>query len=145
MNQSELVLAILAAGNGAIHTPVQIQKLFFLVDKKLPNLGGPFFNFVPHDYGPFDKEVYRVIEVLSGKGDAEIIKNPGERLNEYRLTPVGQKKGEKILHSLDSNLFDSIIRLSEFVRSLSFAELVSAIYKAYPEMRVNSVFKETEG
>lgn len=145
MNQHELVLAVLAAGNGAIHTPVQVQKLFFLIDQKLPNLGGPFFNFIPHDYGPFDKEIYRVIEALSGRGEAEIIKNLSLGLNEYRLTPAGQKKGAKILYALDSNQIESIIRFSEFVRSLSFAELIAAIYKAYPEMKVNSVFRETEG
>jgi uncharacterized protein len=142
MNRNELVLAVLAAGNGAIHTPVQIQKLFFLIDRKLAGIGGPFFNFIPYDYGPFDKDVYRAVEALSEGGDAEIIRNPCLSLNEYRLTPEGQKKGELILNSLDSNNSDFIKRLSEFVRSLSFAELVSAIYQAYPEMKANSVFKE---
>jgi len=145
MNRSELVLAVLAAGNGGAYTPVQVQKLFFLIDKKLSDhTGGPFFNFIPYDYGPFDKEVYRAIEALSESGEAEIIRNPCVGLKEYRLTTAGQKKGEQILRSLDLDNSDFIKRLSEFVRSLSFAELVSAIYKAYPEMKVNSVFKENK-
>ena len=144
MDRNELTLAVLAASGGGAHTPVQVQKLFFLIDRKMADsLGGPFFNFVPYDYGPFDKDVYRAIEELAESGDAEITKNPDTKLNEYRLTVGGQKKGEKILYSLDAGNIGFIKELSEFVRSLSFAELVAAIYKAYPEMKANSVFKET--
>jgi uncharacterized phage-associated protein len=117
MNRHELVLAVLAAGGGAVvHTPVQVQKLFFLIDRKLAeSIGGPFFNFIPYDYGPFDKEVYRVIEELSDNGDAEIIHNLYLRLNEYRLTPEGHQKGSRILNSVGTDTGEFIKRLSEFV------------------------------
>jgi hypothetical protein len=42
---------------------------------------------------------------------------------------------------MDEQARDYIDRESIFVRSLSFPELVAAIYKAYPEMRANSVFQ----
>jgi hypothetical protein len=42
---------------------------------------------------------------------------------------------------MDKKAIAYIRQASEFVRSLSFTQLVSAIYKAYPEMRENSVFQ----
>ena len=35
-----------------------------------------------------------------------------------------------------------LTRLGTWVRSLGFKELVSAIYREFPEMRANSVFRE---
>ena len=65
MEKREIILAALAPADGVIHTPVQVQKLLFLIDKKIPHLvGGPYFNFVPYAYGPFDTEIYRLLEEL---------------------------------------------------------------------------------
>lgn len=33
-------------------------------------------------------------------------------------------------------------KVSTFVRTRSFNDLVSAIYKAFPEMKANSIFRE---
>ena len=71
----------------------------------------------------------------------EILRNPALRWRNYRLTPEGQGAGEEILGQLDSHVADYVRGLSAFVRRLSFAELVTAIYAAYPEMKVNSVFQ----
>jgi hypothetical protein len=69
MTRQEFMLAVLAAGNGEAHTPVQAQKLFFLLDRTVPaGIGGPWFNFQPHDYGPFDKAVYEDLRALAAKG-----------------------------------------------------------------------------
>lgn len=142
MNKSELVLAVFAASKDAILTPVQIQKLLFLIDKKIPQrVDGPHFNFEPYDYGPFDKEIYLVLDKLSLSGDIEISCNSSTNVREYRLTPQGQARGEEVLKTINGTIVDYIKGLSEFVRSLSFAELVSTIYKAYPEMKINSVFR----
>jgi hypothetical protein len=54
---------------------------------------------------------------------------------------AGQESGLALLNDLPPNTKNYIIQLSEFVRSLSFSALVSAIYKAYPAMRANSVFQ----
>lgn len=142
MDKKDIVLAALAASNGASHTPVQIQKLLFLIDKKVPDLeGAPFFNFAAYDYGPFDKQVYSVLEALHVDGDVEITQNPISRLSQYKLSCQGQAKGQEKLDSLDQEQADYIRELSQFVRSLSFAQLVSAIYREFPDMKTNSVFR----
>ena len=142
MRKEEIILAVLAAAEGAVHTPVQIQKLLFLIDKKIPNLiNGPYFNFKPYSYGPFDIEIYNLLEELAQEEDAEIISNSNLRWAKYRLTINGQKKGEKILNTLNKEAGEYIKTLSFFVRNLSFAELVSTIYKEFPEMKENSIFE----
>lgn len=141
MDDRNLVLTAMAVSKGALHSPVQMQKLLFLLDRKLSKeLEGPHFNFEPYDYGPFDRKVYDVLDDLALDGLVEIVKSPN-RWKKYRTTPKGQTIGESSLACLKPEVVDSISNLSNIVRSLSFADLVSAIYKAYPEMKVNSVFQ----
>ena len=53
-NEENLVLAALAAGGeNATFSPVQVQKLLFVLDREAsPHIDGPHFNFIPYDYGP---------------------------------------------------------------------------------------------
>ena len=141
MNKRELLLAAMAAGEGAEHSPVQVQKLLFLIDKNLgAELGERVFQFVPYDYGPFDSSLYEVLRELEQSSMATAV--PTVRgWKRYTLSPAGQQLGQIILQSLPPRAAKYIAEVSGFVRKLSFAELVSAVYKAYPEMRVNSVFK----
>ena len=58
MTRKEVVLAALAPAKHAPHSPVQVQKLIFLIDRNIPReVGGPHFDFQPYNYGPFDKAV----------------------------------------------------------------------------------------
>lgn len=140
MERRELVLAALSVANGAVHTPVQLQKLFFLIDREIPSLvNGPHFQFHAYNYGPFDPSVYRELEVLELGNLAEAV--PQDSWSGYRLTAEGQQLGQSYFNQLDEKARHYITQASEFVRKLSFTQLVSAIYKAYPEMRENSVFQ----
>ena len=139
MERKDFVLAVLSSCPDANYNPVQIQKFFFLIDRKISKLvDGPYFNFTPYDYGPFDKRVYSTLEDLAEEGFVTIEETS---YRSYTTTKRGQKKGQELFDELQEKARGYIIRLSEYVRSLSFNELVSAIYKAYPEMRVNSVFR----
>ena len=67
--RQKYVLAALATDSGAKFAPVQVQKLFFLIDENLSKvIGKSRFTFEPYDYGPFDKAVYHELEVLQSKG-----------------------------------------------------------------------------
>lgn len=140
MNRKEIILAGLSTGNCDLYTPVQVQKLFFLLDRNIAQkTGGPHFNFEAYNYGPFDKAVYTTLEELAKDGDVEIVSQ--NRWLSYKLSTAGQSKGQDLLSHLPPEIHTYIKEVSEFVRRLSFAELVTAIYSAYPEMRVNSVFQ----
>ena len=66
------------------------------------------------------------------------------RFKRYRLTAEGQVRGAAGLGALEEKSRDYIKTLVDFVRRVSFPELVAAIYKFYPDMKANSVFKGGE-
>lgn len=142
MNKQELVLIALGVGGKHEHTPVQIQKLLFLIDKNLgARIGGPVFDFVPYDYGPFDPSIYEALRELEGGGF--VCSSESSRgWKWHSLTDKGISEAERLAKEADPAVVDYIKRVSEFVRKLSFSDLVSAIYKAYPEMKANSVFRD---
>ena len=142
MDRASFILCALAPAQNAAHTPVQVQKLIFLLDRNIASyVQGPLFHFEPYHYGPFDREVYSTLEQLAMDDMVEIGMEPLGRWNIYRLTQKGQQKGEGLLNSFPLEVKRFISNISGFVRQLSFTDLVSAIYKAYPEMKVNSVFQ----
>src|SRR5215212_2792163 len=98
----ELILAAMAPTGGRAHTPVQMQKLLFIIDENAAaRLNGPHFRFEPYHYGPFDKAVYDTLDDLSRKGFVDIAFGSGN-WREYSLTPQGQSRGQGVLSGLDT-------------------------------------------
>jgi uncharacterized protein YwgA len=142
-DRQKLMLSALATAERGALSPVQVQKLFFLIDKKLSgSLGGQLFKFEPYDYGPFDANVYVELEALKQQGLVEIDGSSAQPQRRYSLTEEGQAIGAELLGQQDQQVRESFKLLCDFVRKLGFRELVSAIYKSYPDMKVNSVFRE---
>lgn len=142
MNRRDLVLLALAAGGeNATFFPVQVQKLFFLIDSEASKFmdGHPYFNFKPYDYGPFDRAVYDVLRELSLKGMVEIDRSGHYR--KYILTKQGYEEGSEKLKKLPDNVEAFVIKAAEWVRSLDFQQIVAAIYKYYPDMKTKSIFR----
>lgn len=142
MEPDDLVLAALAGGgSNAAFTPVQVQKLFFLLDREASHLvGGPHFHFQPYDYGPFDKAVYDRLNALAAQDLVAVFTNGKYRT--YALTAQGYEVGSQRLSELTPPAQGYVSALADWVRRLSFQQLVAAIYQRYPDMKVNSVFKE---
>jgi len=135
-----MIAALAAAGENAAFAPVQVQKLFFLIDREAHQLvGGPHFNFSPYDYGPFDREVYDELERLEGAGLVAI--DNSRRYRQYRLTPRGYASGVQQLGSIPDSARTFVSRAANWVRSLNFQQLVAAIYNHYPDMKANSIFR----
>ena len=142
MDRRDLILAALSfSGERAAFTPVQVQKLFFLIDRELGSrIGGPYFSFQPYDYGPFDRAVYQELDVLASLGLADI--DTSHSPKRFLLTNKGVEQGRQLLRSIDPKVRDYLARVTVWVRSRGFGELVNAIYKKYPEMKVNSIFRQ---
>ncbi|MEH6676589.1 hypothetical protein [Phenylobacterium sp.] len=137
-------MAALATVPHAQFAPVQVQKMFFLIDENIaPHIGGKQFEFEPYDYGPFDKSVYQELEALRQIGlvDLELVA-PGPGGRRYSTTPLGQQIGTDVVGTLPRNVVAYIHEVSAWVRSLNFAQLVGSIYRAYPQMRARSIFVE---
>ena len=141
MQRSAYVLAAMSPADGQPFSPVQVQKLFFLLDWNLfEDPVKRYFSFQPYDYGPFDKAVYKELEALAQKRLVEIMVSQGASPRTYRLTFQGQKQGAEGLSGFPEATQQYIQEVVCFVCSLSFAQLVSSIYQAYPAMKQNSVF-----
>lgn len=142
MDREFFILAILSTADKQSFTPVQIQKLFFLMQKKFPEIIHNEFNFIPYAYGPFDKAIYEEMDKLKNNGYVEIQNPSNVTWSLYCLTEKGLEQGKMYFYTLSESVQEYALKYSNFVRSLSFSELVSAVYKEYPDMKVNSVFKE---
>jgi uncharacterized protein len=141
IEKKRLILAVLSTGGFHKYTPVQIQKLFFLIDKLIgKKINGPYFDFVPYHYGPFDKRLYVLLDELSTEGDIVINYNQFSTHNEFFLTEQGLEKGKTELMRFMEEEIKDIRKLNDFVQSLSFSQLVASVYKAFPEMKKNSIF-----
>jgi hypothetical protein len=143
MDRRELLLAVLAAGNGRPFSPVQIQKAMFLIDKNLPHLihRGAHYNFEAYNYGPFDRTVYVEAESLRDEGRAIIAPSDTGRWNTYAASRKGLREGQESLERLKKKSHRYIVSVVDWVLEQSFGSLVKAIYDEYPDMKENSIFQ----
>ena len=141
MHKIDIVLAAMSPAQTKPFTPLQIQKLFFLLDENVLLLleKKPLFNFEPFAYGPFDKKVYHYMEKLQDNGLVEINNTDSTGYREYRLTLEGYQRGDQAFGRLPKYVQSYIKDTVEWMRSHSFREIVSAIYGMYPDMAINSV------
>lgn len=137
-NRRDIVAAALAGGgSGASYDPIRVQKLLFLIERVVSDrIGGPFFDFQPGPYGPFDSAVYDVIGVMAAAGDALV--DESDRYPRYLLTQPGRMKGEAVLGSFDPAVADYFERVARWVRLMPYLRMLAAIRQAYPEMAGNS-------
>ena len=148
MPRRDVLLMLMAPAGTAFHTPLQVQKLAFLIDRLAgETIGGTGFDFQPWHYGPFDKAVYRTLEELEREDLVEIHDLSAQmQPTRYRLTASGARRGTELLDVLRDrhpSAAEYIGTLSNWVRQQSFASLLRAIYAKFPEMAVNSVFRES--
>ena len=141
MDRANYVLASMSPAKMDDFSPVQVQKLFFLLDRNIADhTEGPHFNFIPYDYGPFDSEVYKQLRELERAVLVTVNGSNQQPSRTYRLTSSGQEQGLQQFQKFPTDAQEYITGAVEFVRAASFSELVSAIYRDYPDMKVNSVF-----
>jgi uncharacterized protein len=143
MNRRDLLLAVLACADGRSYTPAQIQKAMFLLSRQMPQLvqQGPTFAFEPYDFGPFDVGVYQEADVLRHDGQAVVAPSGYGNWSTYAASGEGTARGKQLLEALPLNQRDFVRTVSEWVRAQSFSSLVKSIYDAYPDMKVNSIFR----
>jgi hypothetical protein len=144
LQREQVTLVILSLADGQSFTPVQIQKALFLASDKVPNAFLTFsrYHFQAYDYGPFDRQVYADAEILERNGLVQIDQQTGSRWRTYAASPTGVATGRHLAENLDPDDRTVLKRIVNLVRSLSFNDLVSAIYRAYPDMRARSVFRD---
>ncbi len=133
--------AFAAADEGASFDPLRIQKLLFLIDREGSDpIGGPFFDFRPYRYGPFDRAIYGVVDQMLAAGS--LWADTSGPYPRYRLSARGRREGEEILASLPKSIADYFGRVARWVRLMPYRQMLAAIYREYPEMASGSVVRE---
>ena len=145
MIAKDWTLLVLGAARGQSLQPVHLQKALFLLGNQL-SLDqlrvDRFYQFAPYDYGPFCSAVYADADTLESEGLVHIDQPPYRSYRHYSATDDGLAAASKLRKSLDPEVAAYLDRLVEWMSHLSFRQIVSAIYKAFPEMKANSVFQE---
>ena len=138
MNRTDLLLRIVAAANGKPLTPVQLQKVAFLVGQEFEGeLPAEFYSFRKYDYGPFSAAVYADAEQLERDGLMAISINPRGGWREYAATVEGIEADFTDIPEAITSFIEETV---QWAMQLSFQQLVREIYKRFPQYRQNSVF-----
>lgn len=135
-------IVLLALQDGEAYSPVQVQKLLFLIEKKASLTKKPLFHFSAYHYGPFDKEIYDILDKLSSERLVNVHCNMDQRHRKYCLTELGLSQALEKTNKIEKSINKYIKDLALYVKSQSFPSLVSAIYKEFPEMKANSIFNK---
>ena len=142
LTNEDITLLAIASGGGRGLTPVQLQKALFLVGQSgLPDLPKDFYPFFPYNYGPFHPQVYADADALTARGLVVQVPILGKSWSEYRATPPGLDYTKKKQKEASKRFVEYLNAVAAWVRSVSFEQLLRAIYKSYPEFREKSVFQ----
>lgn len=141
MERKYWTLLAVAAANGEPVTPVQLQKSLFVLGEEMRAEVAPnFYEFAPYDYGPFCADVYSDADELAAEGLVELLPSTNGRWTNYRATAAGLAHAGRIV-STTPRAASYLKEVVAWTRSLSFSDLVRAIYAKFPKMRANSVFQ----
>jgi uncharacterized protein YwgA len=144
LTPKDWTLMVIAAARGRAVEPVQLQKALFLLSRQLTPSQlrvRRFYDFAPYDYGPFSREVYDDAEQLEREGLIHVERPPQARFNLYAATEAGLERAAQLNAQLSAPVRVHLRSVVDWATSLTFTELVSAIYTAYPDMKENSVFQ----
>lgn len=122
-------------------SPVRLQKSLFLLGEGFPKVVGKhYYEFIPYNYGPFCADIYDDVGKFILSDYVKEIGVPNQRWSEYFITQKGKKYVEKLPLDYALEAFKYLNQVIEWAQGLTFHELISAIYKAYPKFKKNSVF-----
>ncbi len=133
MNKETFLLKVLSIINTPL-SPIQIQKLFFLLEKRLPK-DAKYFEFKPYFYGPYDKQLTLLLNKLIFNNKIQVL-----TMNNVDYYQLNKYYFESTADFLDNRKKEFILEIIDFIKRKNFKELCFAIYNEFPEMKVNSVF-----
>ena len=140
MKRADILMKIIAAAEGEPLTPAQLQKVAFLLGRKYQDsLSDDYYSFRKYDYGPFCADVYGDAEQLEREGKVSITINRRGGWREYSSTVRGYKTDIEGIPKEISAFIDEKV---SWAKTLTFQQLVRAIYMEFPEYRENSVFQK---
>lgn len=142
MERADWTLIAICAARGKALSPVQLQKVLFLLGERQRSfVGKQYYHFIPHNYGPFDRLIYVDAKRLQDRGLIAIEEVPGQRWGEYAGTSTGMAIAEQLRADVPASVIECLDGLVGWARRCTFDELVNAVYEEFPGMRQNSIFR----
>jgi len=141
MTREDVVLLLAAGATGPYDLDrFRLMKGCFLVEKLSERPGWEeLFRFRAYDYGPFDPSVYSAREVLLSAGLLE--SDSTSRYGAVALTPSGQARVQQVEQDMGNEMADWIRSIGRWVTSRSFSNIVSIVYKRFPQYATRSVLR----
>ena len=144
IRQKILLLVFQNLKNSKKLDPIQIQKTIFLIEKEcIENKSlTKTFNFVPYNYGPFDKDIYNDLQILIQKN--LVASEWNGNIKQYKATEnteLFDYRNELVNH-YGKTFVDNVKNITDFVSNLSFDKLLNWLYNKYPEMAENTVYNK---
>jgi len=140
VNREDWILLALHFGGPTGLSPVQLQKSLFLLRMEVPEVRADYYEFIPHNYGPFSKQIYEDAEQLGARGLVAIERDP-QSLAISKITAAGELRVAEIARDASPRARDYLRSAVEWTQKQTFSGLVRAIYAKYPDYRINSVFQ----
>ncbi len=145
MERKHWLLVVLGAASGKPLSQLQLQKALFLLQQAFPERNWEdYYHFKPYKYGPFDQSVYDDARQLKGQGVVSITPTEHPSVEEYAITSDGMGAANGASAQLPARMAQFSYDLVEWIRGLSFADLVNYVYTHFPEYRENSEFEPSE-
>jgi uncharacterized protein YwgA len=126
--------------------PVRLQKGMFLLAREGGLPVRQRYRFIPYNYGPMSRGVYRDVGLL---GDERLLVErpvPGYAWGRLAATEKGRARAAEL--RADAAVTPERLRMVGEIRAAvtrtTFADLLREIYRRYPEYAVRSVFERGE-
>ena len=134
-DKKAFILKILSLIDGYELSPIQLQKFFFLLEKRIGDEAN-LFNFEPYYYGPYSQELKDMVSELEKNGYIQ-----SNNINGIQHCSIARPVSKQELESFLSEEKKSFIstKLIDFVTKKKFRDLCFSIYKEFPEMAKRSV------
>jgi hypothetical protein len=140
MDRTDWLLSALANASNTGLSPVQMQKVLFVLGKECPQeVGESYYQFRNYHYGPFSSLIYSDAERLACEGLIAISGDGSSRA--YTVTPAGTLRADSFVREAPLRATEFVKALVQWAQKLSFSEIVTAVYAKYPGTDENSIFR----
>jgi hypothetical protein len=133
------------AGEGI--DPVRLQKGMFLLAQEGGLPVRQRYRFVPYNYGPMSRGVYRDVGLLADERLLVELPVPGYAWGRLAATEKGRARASELRAeaAVTPERLRTLGDIRVTVSHASFADLLREIYRRYPAYAVRSVFERGEG
>jgi len=106
----------------------------------MPNeVGADFHSFHPYHYGPFASSIYNDADLLVRHSLAT--ESSSGYVRRYAPTEAGLRMATELRETMPASAVHYLAEVVAWAQSLSFQDLIKAIYAKYPGTDSNSIFR----